>query len=123
MQKDLPFKTFGANIHDLLRHPFFMKNGTIGDFSQNIINRIIVCLAIYDAIKKASNQSFEWNAFKQENKDLIEYGDFLPYDNDGSLDKMNFEVQYSQRMLGEAISLIDEPIVKDALTREYKRIF
>ncbi len=123
IQKDLSFKTFGANIHDLLRHPFFMKNGTIGDFSQNIINRIIVSLAIYDAIKKAGNQSFEWNAFKQENKDLIEYGDFLPYNNDGSLDIMNFEVQYSQRMLGEAISLIDEPIVKDALTREYKRIF
>ena len=46
IQVDLKFQTFGANIHDLLRHPFFMKNGTIGDYAQKIINEIIVLLSV-----------------------------------------------------------------------------
>lgn len=31
-------ETFGANIHELLAHSFFMENGTIGEFAKDIIN-------------------------------------------------------------------------------------
>lgn len=34
-------KTFGANIHDLLRDSFFMENGLIGSFSKSKINELI----------------------------------------------------------------------------------
>ena len=33
--------TFGANIHDLLRHGFFMKSGTMGDFAKIKIEAIV----------------------------------------------------------------------------------
>lgn len=122
-QVDLNFQTFGANIHDLLRHPFFMKNGTIGDYAQKIINEIIVSLSIHDAKKKVGNELFDMVRFKNENPELVKYMDFLPTEDDGSLDEQGFDIQYSMRSLNEAIGLLDEPIMKDALKREYDRIF
>ena len=123
IQVDLKFQTFGANIHDLLRHPFFMKNGTIGDYAQKIINEIIVLLSVYDAKKKAKNEPFDMLQFKNENPELVKYMGFLPKENDGSLDEQEFDILYSMRYLKEAIGLLDEPIMRDALKREYKRIF
>lgn len=122
-QAAFEIRTFGANIHDMLKNPFFMRNGTIGDYAQKIINRIIVALAIYDAKRKLRNNTFGFDAFKDANDELVEYMDFLPLKEDGALDLLNFEIMWSKRNLDEAISLIDEPIVKDALKREYKRIF
>ena len=123
IQKVLPFKSFGANIHDLLRHPFFMKNGTIGDFAQKVINQIIVALAVHDFLKKSSGKTFDIQQFKSNNVELAPYLGFLPKEVDGTLDMTNFLLMYSSRSLREAISLLDEPIVKDALQHEYKRIF
>ena len=40
-QKDIDIDTFGANIHDLLRHSFFLRTGLMGDFSKDRINKII----------------------------------------------------------------------------------
>ena len=48
---------------------------------------------------------------------------FLPIETDGMLDMESFLVMFSGRSLKEAISLLDEPIIKDALLREYERIF
>jgi hypothetical protein len=122
-QATVKLRSFGANIHDMLRHPFFMRNGTIGDFAQKIINRIIVCLAIHDAIRRNSNKPFNWKEFKLANKDLAEYMEFIPLKGDGSLDLVFFVRQYSFDWLYEVILLIDEPIIKDALKRELFRIF
>ena len=123
VQVDLKFQTFGANIHDLLRHPFFMKNGTIGDYAQKVINEIIVLLSIYDAKKRVGNDPFDLAQFKRENSELVKYMDFLPTKEDGTLDALKFKILYSSRTLKEAIGLLDEPIMRDALKREYERIF
>lgn len=123
VQVDLKFQTFGANIHDLLRHPFFMKNGTIGDYAQKVINEIIVTLSVYDAMKKTGNEVFDLVQFKRENPELVKHMDFLPTEDDGSLNEQDFGILYSMRSLREAIGLLDEPIMRDALKREYERIF
>ena len=34
-------QTFGANIHTLLSHGFFMKDGLMGEFAKNKINEVI----------------------------------------------------------------------------------
>lgn len=31
-------KSFGANIHDILRHPFFLKDGAVGEFARNFLS-------------------------------------------------------------------------------------
>lgn len=52
-------KTFGANIHELLSHGFFMENGLIGDFAKDKINDIINYLnnkeSKIDSKEKAKN--------------------------------------------------------------------
>lgn len=40
-EKMKSFNTFGANIHTLFSHGFFMKNGLIGEFAKNKINDVI----------------------------------------------------------------------------------
>lgn len=41
IEKMESFNTFGANIHTLFSHGFFMKNGLIGEFARNKINDVI----------------------------------------------------------------------------------
>lgn len=38
--KKINIRTFGANIHDILKHPFFLKNGAVGEVAKNTINYI-----------------------------------------------------------------------------------
>jgi len=40
-QEDVDINPFGANIHTLLSHGFFMKDGLMGEFAKNKINIII----------------------------------------------------------------------------------
>jgi hypothetical protein len=100
-----------------------MKNGTIGDYAQKVINEIIVTLSVYDAMKKTGNEAFDLVQFKRENPELVKHMDFLPTEDDGSLNEQDFGILYSMRSLREAIGLLDEPIMRDALKREYERIF
>ena len=88
-----------------------------------MINDISVSLSIYDAKKRVGNDPFDLAQFKRENPELVKYMGFLPTEDDGSLDALNFEILYSRRTLNEAIGLLDEPIMRDALKREYERIF
>jgi len=41
VSKDIEIKTFGANIHTLLTHGFFLENGLMGEFAKDRINSII----------------------------------------------------------------------------------
>lgn len=41
VSKDINIETFGANIHTLLSHGFFMKNGLMGEFAKEKINEAI----------------------------------------------------------------------------------
>lgn len=38
--KEINIRTFGANIHDILKHPFFLKNGAMGEVSKKSIKYI-----------------------------------------------------------------------------------
>ena len=45
-KSELPNRSFGANIHDLLKDTFFLQNGFMGKFSQTKINALIKWLTI-----------------------------------------------------------------------------
>jgi hypothetical protein len=42
--KETNIETFGANIHTLLSHGFFMKDGLMGEFAKEKINKILTYL-------------------------------------------------------------------------------
>lgn len=110
----LEFYSFGANIHDLLRQPFFMKNGTIGDYAQSIINKIITILRLYTIFNCENNI----NISAQKDTLLASLDDIS-----GNMTEEQFKKQYSPEYLFDLISMLDEPLVKHSLMKEYDRIF
>lgn len=38
--KSSEIKSFGANIHDILKHPFFLKDGAVGEHAKYVLNNI-----------------------------------------------------------------------------------
>jgi len=54
--KEVDIQTFGANIHTLLSHGFFMKDGLIGEFAKEKINEII------DFLKKVEEEKVKKDA-------------------------------------------------------------
>lgn len=84
-KRNVVFETFGANIYELLRNPFFLKEkGVIGGYAQQVINEIVEDLG---------------NARR---------GDIHHTD---------------KSILLQRIKLIDEPLMRNALIREYNSIF
>jgi predicted ATPase len=68
--------TFGGNIHELLKHHFFLKEGTIGAFAKETIDSLITFLTPKDEkldqknLAKLPVRVIEWNAVSA--KQLIE---------------------------------------------------
>lgn len=110
-------KTFGANIYDLLRNPFFLFDGTIGDFSQEVINRILVALELHRDVTNL--QSID--KFKIKHRELADYLAFIVTDGKFNMQLLNDE--YNEQALWDLICLIDEPFIKNALKRQYFEIF
>ncbi|MEA3553669.1 MAG: hypothetical protein U9R39_04590, partial [Campylobacterota bacterium] len=62
-EQKYPFKdkqTFGANIHTLLSHGFFMNDGLMGEFAKNKINNVIKNL-----------KDKEYNPSKEEKENIL----------------------------------------------------
>ena len=106
-------KTFGANIYDLLRNPFFLSDGTIGDFSQEVINRILVALELHRDVENL--QSID--KFKIKHRGLADCLDFIV--TDGQFNLQLLDKEYNEHALWDLICLIDEPFIKNALKRQY----
>ncbi len=51
------FTTFGANIHELLAHSFFLEDGTIGEFAKRTIQNVINDLNVW-RIHKANYSAY-----------------------------------------------------------------
>lgn len=80
----ISLSTFGANIHEMLKNSFFLKNGSIGDYAFWVITQIIESLQNVADKKEIINTGVE---------------------------------------LHNKIMLIDEPLVRDVLLKEYHKVF
>lgn len=88
--------TFGANIHDLLKDGFFMKNGAIGEFA-----------------KKRITETIQWLNKTQEEKEKKER----------SIEN-EFELQLNKKEYHKnIIAIIDERLIKSKLLEMYSEIF
>lgn len=114
---------FGANIHEMLKHSFFLENGAVGDFAKWTITRVAKCLKVtrwIDGREEAPAffpslddlpEEFE---FLQEFKSLLNGGEFS-YD--------AFKMVFSQEILLSQINMIEEPIIRRVLLDDYHRTF
>lgn len=88
--------TFGANIHDLLKDGFFMKNGAIGEFA-----------------KKRITETIQWLNKTKEEKEKKER----------SIEN-EFELQLNDKEYHKnIIAIIDERLIKSKLLEMYSEIF
>jgi hypothetical protein len=102
---DGKIKTFAANIHDLLKHSFFLEKGAIGAFAFEKINDTINSLRVKQLKNKLAKTRNE-----NERSQLV--------------NEIN-QIQVQQKNLDknkEIIDLIDEPILKNKLEEMYNEI-
>ena len=106
--------TFGANIHTMLEHSFFLENGTIGAFAKKIIGEIEACLNIYKNKK-------DFEMYKDE-FDFLE--EFFHDDHDkNGFNLEEFRESYPKERIKATIELFDEPIIKKVLLNDYYETF
>ncbi len=82
-KEKISLSTFGANIHEMLKNSFFLKNGSIGDYASWVIRQIIKSM--------------------QNNR--------------------NANIADNDLELHNIIMLIDEPIIRNVLLREYHKLY
>ncbi|WP_299885882.1 AAA family ATPase [uncultured Lacinutrix sp.] len=75
-QEEKPVKSFGANVHDLLAHSFFLEDGFMGEFAQELITDLINFLT-FNEKKEESEENIkhlkDWNpARAQKVIDIID---------------------------------------------------
>lgn len=118
-------KTFGANIHDMLRTSFFLGNGAIGAFAQWEIKHISACLNIHYWVK---TKNFDYDKLKNEVGEESAYEFIERYTTVTNDHKKYFEYNWFSEELGEEhlkrlIEMVDEPLLQNALERKYDIVF
>ncbi|MBR3578549.1 MAG: hypothetical protein IKN98_07190 [Bacteroidales bacterium] len=115
---------FGANIHEMLRNTFFLKNGTIGDFASWLIKRIAQCMRIHrwiSGIERAPKYFPSLKGDLSEDFDFLE--EFKQIIDGNGFNTIAFEEVYGKEKLLRLINLIEEPVVKQVLMDDYRRTF
>lgn len=125
--------TFGANIHTMLKHSFFLQDGSMGKYAQNTINDIITKVNRYTfihqfkEIKETSNDNDrEWklNYFKQCNSFILAKSftkeEILHIEN-GEFEKLLENESKDYKDMQSLISLIQEPIIETNLQKQLRK--
>jgi hypothetical protein len=103
------YKTFGANIHDLLKNNFFLTNGSIGEFAKDKINDAINFINHQKLVNEIKSGRFEDRELlvtkKKEEADLRE--------------KVKEPNKIKHK---ETIDLIGEPIIQAKLAEMYDEV-
>jgi len=110
---DLNVKTFGANIHDLLKHSFFLKEGSMGEFAKRKINDTINWLN-YMKLKK--NIEMYSDSGVRKDKALLKL-------KEQEINTLKKEVEiFDETTHKKIIEIIDEPILKIKLSELYDEV-
>lgn len=119
-------KTFCANIHEMLKDSFFLSHGSQGDFANWEIGHIMSCINIHKLHRNAAqsnNGHIEMPEPENVYKFLSRY-----YILDKDCRRHTFSYKYfcedfSEKQLRMRIDVIDEPLIRNILTRELNEVF
>lgn len=124
--------TFGANIHSMLKHSFFLYNGSMGEYAQNLIKGIINKLNFYNLIIQLKEINKEPSVLERKNK-LQYFKDsnyriikLLPIEMQMMLREQNIDVIFNEginemQSIQQYIEMVQEPIVKYTLEEQYNK--
>jgi hypothetical protein len=124
-------RTFGANIHDMLKDSFFLQGGSMGYFAQWEVGHLMACMEVYQwAAEDGADLLHLPERFKDiersDTYDFLRRYEYLePKDGENekrfSLDY--FKQDFSEASILERIELFDEPVIKNLLLEEFHRTF
>lgn len=118
-------KTFGANIHKMLKTSFFLADGSEGLFAKWEFAHIMACLKIH---RWAGNEACDFMAYRDvmesDTYNFIErYCTIDVEDGRKYFEYKRFNEELGKEQLKVLIYRIDEPIMQHALLSEYNVTF
>ena len=124
-------RTFGANIHDMLKDSFFLQGGAMGYFAQWEVGHLMVCMEVYRWAKMAGADKLHLpEKFDVDDEDgsyefLRRSQYWKPVDgkNERRFSLEHFEEDFPEDELLNKIEMFDEPIVKQILLEEFHHTF
>lgn len=114
---------FGANIHEMLRHSFFLKNGSAGAYAQWLITRIAKCLRVMRWINGRELPPAYFPSLDELPEEFEFLREFKSMLDGGKFSNEAFKMVNSQEVLLSQINLVEEPIVRRVLLDDYHRTF
>lgn len=124
-EPELNLRTFGANIHDLLKNSFFLTEGTMGKFAQWEVGHILACMDVHRwALQKGANLKSCPLLAEEDNNEVYRFLERYTYsDVEHKPHRKLFSYKYfchdlSIGQLKDKIQLIDEPVVYQVLMRK-----
>ena len=115
--------TFGANIHSMLRHSFFLQDGTMGAFAQKVINSTLSMVNFYVLMHKLLAANENAGYVLSSNSGIIAS---LPSELQQTINTRDFEyyIETEHKNIEDARSvaiLLQEPIVKQVLLEQIQK--
>lgn len=124
-EEQQPIRSFGANIHEMLKTSFFLEDGTEGVFARWEFSHIMACLLIH---RWAMRNNCDFKSYKEVmtseafyvmrrylTTDLEDKKSYFEY--------TRFNEELGKKQLYHRIKLIDEPVMRNALMNEYRKTF
>ncbi len=129
--EEIPMKglrTFGANIHDMLKDSFFLQGGSIGNFAQWEVGHLMAVMKVYKWMDEEKDESVICPYLSNGDK-IYKFLKRYEYvvNIDGKVEKRlyreDFKKDFSAGRLLMRIDLFDEPVLKNILLEEFHRTF
>ncbi len=128
------FCTFGANIHSMLKHSFFLKEGSMGEFARNTIKSIqntINRYLIWHEVREILNDTYYTNDLQKERIEYLKECkckqlSYLPKGiiEDWIAENDSYEIENEQedlRKVSNIIKIIQEPIIKTIMIEQLNK--
>lgn len=124
-------RTFGANIHDMLKDSFFLQGGSMGCFAQWEVGHLVACMEVYRWAKSEGvdllHLSKKFDIHDEETSyeflKRYHYGENVDGKNELRFSFDYFKSDFPEDVLLSRIEMFDEPVVKQILLEEFHRTF
>lgn len=127
----LGLRTFGANIHDMLKDSFFLQGGSMGYFAQWEVGHLAACMEVYrwsrmqdvDVLHLPGQFDVDDEESSYEFLRRYQYWEIVDGKNEKRFSLEHFKEDFPEEVLLSKIELFDEPIVRQVLLEEFHRTF
>ena len=124
-------RTFGANIHDMLKDSFFLQGGSIGYFAQWEVGHLAACFEVYrwangqdvDTFHLPEKFDVDDEESSYEFLKRYQYLEIVDGKNEKLFSLEHFKEDFSEQVLLSRVEMFDEPIVKQILLEDFHRTF